>query len=256
MDRRDDEFYVGYLRESPPRIAAHTRVTVGLVLAIGLAVGLLAVSGQGRFDAGTFEYGVERAFEGLVLERPYPMLLVPAAAGSTQVFESHYLVAFGKRGAQSLVAGMDGAAVRVVGSRIHNGSERMVDVRRIEPLDAARAAELRALERVGEQSLGTMTLVGEIVDSKCHLGVMKPGRGKPHEACAIRCLSGGIPPVLRVEGRTGRAVYFLLVAPDGHSVNREVLHLVAEPVEIKGEVARAGDLLVLYADPSTYRRAE
>ena len=27
--------------------------------------------------------------------------------------------------------------------------------------------------------------MGEIVDSKCHLGVMKPGRGKTHALCAV-----------------------------------------------------------------------
>ena len=62
--------------------------------------------------------------------------------------------------------------------------------------------------------------------------------------------------MLRVEDRGGSVVYFLLVAPDGRAVNRDVLHLVAEPVEITGEVARAGDLLVLRADPSTYRLAD
>jgi hypothetical protein len=30
--------------------------------------------------------------------------------------------------------------------------------------------------------------------------------------------------------------------------------MVAEPLEITGEVRRQGDLLVLYADPLTYRR--
>ncbi len=47
---------------------------------------------------------------------------------------------------------------------------------------------------------------------------------------------------------------FLLVSREGRSVNREVLDLVAEPVEITGRVVRWGDLLVLHADPSTYRR--
>jgi hypothetical protein len=47
-------------------------------------------------------------------------------------------------------------------------------------------------------SLGTQTLIGEIVDSKCYLGVMNPGALIPHRACAIRCISGGIPPVLLV----------------------------------------------------------
>jgi hypothetical protein len=29
-----------------------------------------------------------------------------------------------------------------------------------------------------------MTLTGEIVDSKCYLGVMNPGQGKVHRDCA------------------------------------------------------------------------
>jgi len=31
---------------------------------------------------------------------------------------------------------------------------------------------------------------GQIVDPKCYLGVMKPGEGKPHSDCAIRCIDG------------------------------------------------------------------
>ena len=47
--------------------------------------------------------------------------------------------------------------------------------------------------------------------------------------------------------------YLLLVSEDGRSVNREVLEFVAEPVQITGRVVRRDDLLILYADPSTYR---
>ena len=43
-----------------------------------------------------------------------------------------------------------------------------------------------------------MDVKGEIVDPKCFFGVMKPGEGKPHKDCAIRCILGGIPPVLKV----------------------------------------------------------
>ncbi len=148
--------------------------------------------------------------------------------------------------------GLDGEPVVVTGSLIHKGRHRMVEVHAVDKIDDG-AEELRRLERAAEVSLGRMTLVGEIVDSKCHLGVMKPGRGKPHKACAIRCISGGIPPVLRVQDPAGRADYLLLVAPDGGSVNREVLEFVAQPIEISGEVVRQGDLLVLYADPASYR---
>jgi hypothetical protein len=104
------------------------------------------------------------------------------------------------------------------------------------------------------QSLGRQTLIGEIVDSKCFLGVMNPGQLTPHRACAIRCLSGGVPPVLLVRPKDGPAIYLLLVSADGKPVNHQVLDLVAEPVEISGEVERQGELLILSADPATYRR--
>ena len=105
-------------------------------------------------------------------------------------------------------------------------------------------------------SLGTQTLIGEIVDSKCFLGVMNPGQLTPHRACAIRCISGGIPPVLLVRQKNGPALYFLLVSRDGKPVNKEVLDLVAEPVEITGAVERQGELLILRANPATYRRVK
>ena len=98
-----------------------------------------------------------------------------------------------------------------------------------------------------EQELGSMTLVGEIIDAKCYYGVMKPGHLKPHRSCAVRCISGGLPPMLMVQDGSGRRVYFLLVSADGRAVNDEVLDLVAEPVEITGRVVRSGDLLVLKA---------
>jgi hypothetical protein len=31
-----------------------------------------------------------------------------------------------------------------------------------------------------------------------HLGVIKPGEGAPHRNCAVRCLSGAVPPMVFV----------------------------------------------------------
>jgi hypothetical protein len=94
------------------------------------------------------------------------------------------------------------------------------------------------------------------VDSKCYLGVMKPGHLKPHRACAARCISGGVPPVLLVRDLEGSASYLLLADADGRAVNSRVQDLVAEPVRIRGEVRRFDDLLVLFADPDTYERVD
>jgi len=39
-------------------------------------------------------------------------------------------------------------------------------------------------------------------------------------------------------------------------MNKQVLNMVAEPVQITGEVERQGELLIVRADPATYRRVK
>jgi hypothetical protein len=127
---------------------------------------------------------------------------------------------------------------------------RPESIKTLETLDH-KLATLGSSEQV---DLGHQTLSGEIVDSKCYLGVMNPGQLTPHRACAVRCISGGIPPVLLVRQNNGPPLYFLLVSSDGRMVNRQVLDMVAQPVQISGEVIRQGELMILRADPQTYRR--
>ena len=255
---RDDEFYVGYLPQAPPGIAARARWSVLLLLLLGVAAALLLVSRQQRFDPGVFEFGVRRPLEGVVRENPYPALYIerPGTTAAGAGFSRFELVAFGKVGAASLVEGLDGRSVRLSGSLIYRQGRTMVEVEdgSIETIDDRRL-ERRAGSWQGEVSdLGLRTLVGEIVDSKCFLGVMKPGRTKPHKACAIRCISGGIPPMLMVEDADGAAEFFLLTGGDGRAIHREVLDFVAEPVEISGRLRRHGDVYILEIDPTTIRR--
>lgn len=104
------------------------------------------------------------------------------------------------------------------------------------------------------QTLGPFTLQGEIVDSKCYLGAMKPGNLKPHRSYAIRCISGGVPPVFLVRDQGGSAFYFLLTDSGGEPANQKVLDFVAKPLHITGEIEKRDNLFVLKADPETYRR--
>jgi hypothetical protein len=57
-----------------------------------------------------------------------------------------------------------------------------------------------------------------------------------------------------VRQKEGPAIYLLLVSAEGKPVNKQVLDMVAEPVEITGEVERQGELLILRADPAMYRK--
>ena len=76
----------------------------------------------------------------------------------------------------------------------------MLEVR--EAAAAPGSGNTRATERrtVAERVM----LRGEIVDSKCYLGVMNPGEGTVHRDCAARCLSGGLPPMLVVRSPARR----------------------------------------------------
>jgi hypothetical protein len=150
------------------------------------------------------------------------------------------------------VVGLDGRSVRLEGSLVFRNGETMIEVVEDSIVEAPNVSVVQA-PRASEE-LGTVTLVGEIVDSKCYLGVMNPGSTKPHRACAVRCIAGGIPPLLVVRGDAGTTTTMLLVSQEGRAVNQDVLDMIAEPVELTGRLVRDGDRLVLWADPSTYKR--
>jgi hypothetical protein len=164
------------------------------------------------------------------------------------------LVAPGKHGAAVEVADYDNQRVRLQGALIYRDGMMMIEVvpRSLVSLNAD-TSKLPTITPSPE-ALGAFTLVGEIVDSKCYLGVMNPGHTKPHRECAARCISGGIPPLFIARDKDGQTAALLLVSATGAPVNQAVLDLVAEPVEITGQVVREGEQLFLRADPTTYRR--
>lgn len=116
---------------------------------------------------------------------------------------------------------------------------------------AVRPDESEPIPPSRPELLGAVTLRGEIVDAKCHLGVMIPGTGTVHRACAVRCLSGGIPPMLSVTDSAGARANVWLTGPGGAPVTASLLPLVAEPVEMSGRLMAFDDQLVLEVDPAT-----
>jgi hypothetical protein len=85
------------------------------------------------------------------------------------------------------------------------------------------------------------TVQGEIVDSKCFFGVMKPAEGKPHRSCAIRCISGGIPAVFHSMSDE----YFVLLDENSEPLNAEILSIVGDYVTLQGESITWGDWNIL-----------
>ena len=252
-----DDFYVGYAPRASRRLARVLRILVVGLLMLVAALAVLLVSRQSAFGPGVFEFGVEREFTGIVFERPAPTLfpLRPAGSGRDSASGPLLLAAYGKKGADEFIRGLHGQPAHVRGSLIHRDGRAMIEVHELDPLTVEEAQDLVWPSPQGADR-GSVTLTGEVVDSKCFLGVMKPGHTKPHRACAVRCISGGVPPVLLIVDPDGSARHVVLVSAAGEMVNTEVLPFVADQVEISGELRAYGDLEVLYADVSTYRRVQ
>lgn len=241
--------------------------------AVALVLPLILGTSQRLISQSAFEWGTTRRFNGILQIQPYPHLLVrrPGKTGQLPRWSTYYLVAPWKFGLnREALAPLDGKTVTLKGTLIYRGNQTMIETKpewmqadennatsqAPDGTERSATTPTNASPLTVPQPLGRQTLVGEIVDSKCFFGVMNPGQLTPHRACAIRCISGGVPPVLLVRKKDGSAMYLLLVSPDGRPVNQQILDKVAEPVEITGEVERQGDLFVLRADPATFRRVE
>ena len=260
-------FFVGYLDETPPGVARFIRrAVIGLLLlaaALGAGLALLLE----RFDEGVFEYGLVRDYEGELLVDPHPRLLTvdgPVAG--------YLLVGVGKHGLD--VNGEPGAPapsgeIRLSGTLIQNPEAAMLEVHSLElpegwtnaepsgesvgPGDlelagpAAEAIPANAQARRSDVQVVMRgdTVVGEIVDTKCYLGAMKPGRGKPHRDCASLCIRGGIPAALLVRTASGERELVHLVDFAGRPLGRELLDWVGQPVAVRGLLRRKDDRLFL-----------
>lgn len=232
-----DEFYVGYL-PTPPGNARFLRALIPALLAALLIGGAVIAASQRNPGDAVWTTSETTAVEGELILDPYPR--IAGESGDVLLVES------GKRGARDRAAALAGRRVRATGFpltrdgrmvlELDPGAEALVALGDARSAPAARSETQR------------VTLFGEIVDSKCYHGAMKPGDGKSHKACAILCIRGGIPPVLVVPTETGNAAY-LLATPDGGPVGDWVLPLVGEPVEVRGTlVATAGGPTLVVSD--------
>jgi hypothetical protein len=264
-----DEFYIGYEERMPPQIARRV-VRAVLMFGVGAAAGIgVALLAQQTLPASRFEFGVVQRVAGILRRDPYPFLEVDG--------RRVWLVGLGKFGAAQVVGETPtGSAVIVEGSAIQRGDVRMLETATIRSESTPNPFRVGSestsnwsrvgLEwtsnrsRVGSESTPNgaqplVTLTGQIVDSKCFLGVMNPGEGTVHRDCARRCLSGGIPPMLVVRNGHGREELVVLVSADGGQIGRELGAIAGRPVTVTGRLARDRDQYLLYADANGYRAA-
>ncbi len=243
---RESQFFVGYLPTPRPLVAFLAVVTV-VALGLGIGAGIAIVLAQQDHGAGRFLPG-QQSLRGIVQTDPYPVLRMP---GSTVV-----LAGLGKRGVQSRAARLAGKPVQLGGRFLGRdaGAANLLQVGgRVKFRELEEPGDLAHWTPAPDRVLGTFRLKGEVVDSKCYLGAMRPGRGKVHLACASLCIMGGIPPMFVVYGAGELPELLLLAGPDGGPVPREVLAQVALYVELEGELLARDDLLIFRVDPASLR---
>lgn len=241
-----DEFYIGYEPAMPPTIARRVRRDVATAIVAALIAAALVLRWHHPLAPARFDFGRPHPAEGVLHKAPYPFL----ETGGVRI----WLAATGKHGADADVRDTPEGPVALEGSRIVRGTHEMLEivpgsVRVLPDHPAAPASPSPAV------SGDAVSLTGEIVDSKCFLGVMNPGEGTVHRDCARVCLRGGLPPMLLVRGAAGEEALVLLVSDTGAPIGRQVADLAGLPVVVRGHLLREAGGLVLRTAVTAITRA-
>lgn len=240
------EFYVGYLPNAPENLGQWLKKTISYVVVILILGSVVFGISQEQLPGITFEYGEYSEVSGFIVKSPFPTLYIPSPDGKT--YKSILLVNFGKLGAQGLVEnwaisnqGLDGKMISLRGTLIYYDGISVLELSEEEASLIRVESTQIAFQEPQEVIIGSKTLSGEILDTKCFFGVMNPGHGKTHRSCAIRCISGGIPPIFG-SNMKDRTFYGIVTGPNGMPVNDQILSIVGKTQELEGVVTKRGDL--------------
>lgn len=252
---KSPEMFIGWAK-APAVDRRFLFAALPIALATTTGLGYALASFQDDPGAGAWRTGAVHSETGLIVSKPYPMLRV-ADERAPYGMRTVLVVAQGKCTRALNLAGAEGAAATASGVLIERGSRRMLEAP-IELGDWLTEIEetpaIAALRTPPIESLGRARLAGQIMDSKCFFGVMRPSWGKTHKACASLCIRGGIPPSFWARGADGRESVLLLTDANGDPSGEAILPFVADPLEAEGEIVRVGDLLQFRADAIAFRR--
>jgi hypothetical protein len=256
MSKKDD-FYIGWQAEmSKENSSFLKKYLIPLFIAIPILV-FAFVFFQKPFNKHLFEFGKTSEITGIYTNDPYPMLIADAGSLPAGLDNEILLVGYGKfgaRGAMNAIQEESGdlhqKKITLQGTLIHGDGKTLMELTEseaslIEIVDPS----IIALPPMVNSS-NPIQVNGEILDPKCYFGVMKPGEGQIHKSCAIRCISGGIPPVFRQgNGMSNEPyTYYLMLSQDGKEVNEAVLPFVAEQVSLTGNAAKFSGWDILYVN--------
>lgn len=237
-----DEFYIGYEGGMPPGVRRIVRPAVAALVVVAVAFTALGTLAQRPLAPAAFEFGQTRMAEGWLTRGPAPSLLVRDGNGWTR----HWLVAQGKFGAEPELAQLLDGWVQLTATRITREGWQMLE---IVPGTVSATSRSDAPPPAPSTTSAPFRARGEIVDSKCYLGVMNPGERTVHRDCAVRCLSGGIPAMFAYRDPQGGSHLALLLRADGQRLGPESAPLAGAARELGGTLSVGGGIEVLVIEP-------
>lgn len=245
--KKNDEFYVSYIHGSLGYKTKRTlkRFERSAIMVIIVAAVVFSFS-QKPFKNATFELLSDTKITGTYHENPYPMLRVQVAKNT---FKNILLLGFGKSSANPFLEqikkeakDLNGKTLSIEGNLIYYNGKTLIQITDEEKVTLIPNSTEIPPKKI---SISNMTLEGEIIDPKCYFGVMKPGKGKIHRSCAVRCISGGVPPVLATTDNNNISEYYLLTDLKGHPINNDILPYIGKPSKIKGTVEKMEDWYIM-----------
>ncbi|HEX4375394.1 MAG TPA: hypothetical protein VHZ50_18965 [Puia sp.] len=251
------EFYIGWMANAPNGFAKFIKKYLLVLSAVIIVLAILLAVSQKKFSTGNFEFGQLTEVNGIYFDAPVPCIKVINGKDiwGNLSYMTIPLIGYGKHGADGIISdiekekniSLNQKQVGLKGTLLFNDGKTLLQIDK----NDTPVTKISSVVVTGDllpviKDLGIQTVKGEIVDSKCYFGVMKPGEGKPHRDCAIRCILGGIPPVLAVQNEKGEGNYYLIVGANGEKINEKVQSFVAEPVSIEAKLVQYDDWIVMY----------
>ncbi|MEO6722866.1 MAG: hypothetical protein ABIN67_21040 [Ferruginibacter sp.] len=258
---KGNDFYIGWMPTAPKGTAKYIKRVLWFIFPLMIFIGFVLSSSQNKFSTSNFEFGQLVQITGIYQQFPVPSLYVISnkdAFGKTS-FITIPLVGYGKHGAEGVMKeleeekqlSLNDKTITLKGTLLYSDGKTILQVDKNDnPLVSIEQGSQIITPNHLTKELGIIDIKGEILDPKCYFGVMKPGLGKPHRDCAIRCIAGGINPVFYVRNKDGGTDYCILLGANGEKINMQVQDFIADPVQLHARAIKYDDWIILYVDPS------
>ena len=245
-----DDFFIGWA--DTPKVDRRFFLGAGAALLAGTAATAGTVAAlQAPAGPGIWAMGDVRKWRGIAVAEPYAML---RTVDFNRKPHTVLLGCQGKCGVSARIGALAGKPVVVKGSLIQRGQHAMIAVSDGPDWISEDSGELSAnLDFPELQPVTDISLKGEILDSKCWFGAMRPSEGKVHKSCASLCIRSGIPPALYVKD-IREQTSLLIMTERGAGFGHDILEYIADPVTISGAVLQQGNLMFLDTSVSDIRR--